>query len=195
MGSGLLRIVIIVAILAGFSASALAQYESADKARIGIGLALARPSDPALANIKGTWMGVNIDIHVTYDENQRPNGILTLGWFGNAAGASNATLFPMKATYIKRFGQSEFGGWYVGGGPDLYFARYKTFDFDPIQRDFVSADDSGIKLGLGLVFGLEFGGAWYAEARYDKIGAIDRANGNTVGLSGFTITLGTRVGL
>ena len=60
MSSGLLRIVIIVAILASLSACALAQYQSSNKARLGIGLAFERPSDPALANIKGMWMGVNV---------------------------------------------------------------------------------------------------------------------------------------
>jgi hypothetical protein len=195
MSSGLLRIVIIVAILAGLSASALGQYEAANKARFGAGVAFTRPSDSALSNIKGTWMGVNIDVHLAYDENERPKELLSIGWFGNESGLSNATLFPIKATYIKRFGQSDFGGWYVGGGPDLYYANCKIFDFDPIQRANVLSNDKGFRLGLGVVCGLEFGGAWYAEARYDKVGALDRANGGTIDLSGLTITLGTRVGL
>ena len=104
-------------------------------------------------------------------------------------------MFPLKATYLKRFKESESGSWYVGGGPDLYFANYKTFDFDPIQRTNVSANDSGIKPGMGVVLGVEFGGAWYAEARYDEVAALKRANGSNLDLSGFTVTIGTRVGL
>ena len=195
MSSGLLRIVIIFAILVSLSASALAQYESYDKARLGVGLAFERPIDPALSKIKSLWMGVNVDINVMFDRDQRPNGILTFGWFGNQGEVSSATLFPVKATYLKRFGQSESGGgWYVGGGPLICFARYKSIDFDPILRDFVSSDDSGIKPGLGVVLGMEFG-SWYAEARFDKVADLERTNGNSVDLSGITLTIGTRLGL
>lgn len=195
MGSGLLRIVAMAALAASLSTGVWAQYEESDKSRIGLGVAFVRPSDPSLSSVKGTWLGLDLDIHLTYDELGRPDNVLSFAWFGNESGSTKASLFPLKLTFIKRFGDDEHGGLYVGAGPDLYYARYEAYDWDPILRDYVSASDSATKLGFGLVCGLEFRGAWYVEARYDKLGELERSNGGKIELSGWTLTLGTRLAL
>lgn len=185
----------VLTILVSLSTAAFGQYQVADKSRLGVAAALFMPSDGTLSDIKGTWMGAGVDFHVHYDAMARPDVMMSLGWFGNESGSTKASLVPIRATYIKRFSQSESGGWYVGGGPAICFAKYEGTDYNPVSRNFEFGSDSSVVVGLGVVAGLEFGGAWFAQISYDKFGKLERFNGSKIDASGLALTFGTRLAM
>jgi hypothetical protein len=182
-----------VVILLSTTQAAFAQYEMYDKSRVGVALAVMRPSGSQLKNINGYWLGATLDVHLKYDSFQRPTMIASMGWFGNETSTARASFVPLRFTYIKRFSQSESGGWYLGGGLDVYYVTYHGLDYDPFTRNMVSVSQSGTPLGINLLGGLEFGGAWYGEVRMDMVKSLSLPTTGSVDFSGMTFLFGSRL--
>lgn len=195
MNLAVFRVAVLVALAAFISAPAFAQYEATDKSTFGVGVSFMRPSGDELRDIKDLWMGVSLDYHFRFDEFDRPSTVVSVGWFGNDREFTKANLIPVRGTYIKRFRGGAESTWYVGGGLGVYFTNYKSYGFDPRILRNTWMTDSGMKLGMNLIGGLEFGGGWYAEAKYDKVGKLSRELGPSIDFSGLTLSFGSRLAL
>lgn len=171
----------------------LAQFETIDKSRIGIGISLLRPTSSKLRNVNDVWFGPMVDVHILNDSYGRPTAIASIGWFGEEDGSSRASLVPLKFTYIKRYNKEGGGGWYAGGGLDIFLAKYQGYEYDPFTRSPRWVDESGTPLGVNLLAGVEFGGAWYGELRYDAVTSLDLPVGGSVDFSCLSINVGSRL--
>jgi hypothetical protein len=182
-----------IAISVFASQACLAQFESTDKSRIGIGVGIARPTGSKLRSIKSLWFGPTVDVHVLRDSFDRPTAIASIGWFGQDSGAERASYVPVKFTYIKRFNKADEGGWYMGGGLAVYWAKFEGFDYDPFTRSQKYVSKSGMPVGINILGGLEFGGAWYGELSYDAVTSLSLPTGSSVDFSGLSINFGSRL--
>lgn len=189
-----LRAIVVVMLVVAVGSAAFAQYESSNKSRLGVRMMCYRPSQSTLRDLNGCWLVPSVDIHLTFDKYDRPNSMLSVGWFGQDGKQDgwdiNAKMVPITATYIKRFGNENGSKWYAGGGVGVYVMSYRE-----ATSYYTSIKDSGKQLGLSFVGGLEFaGGAWFAEMRYDKIGKLNRKDFNdSIDFSGWSVSLGSRL--
>lgn len=175
------------------SQTCFAQFQSIDKSRLGVGLSLVRPTGSQLKSLNSTWIGPVLDLHITSDSQGRPITMVSIGWFGERNDLAKASLVPVKLTYIKRFNNETRDGFYVGGSLDAYFATYQGYEYDPFTRAPKFVDEKGMPLGVSLLGGIEFGGAWYGEMRYDMVGGLSLPTGNSVSFSGLSLNFGTRL--
>lgn len=191
--SKLYRLAAVIILLLSAQA-AFAQYEMYDKSRVGVALSVMHPTGSQLKNINGYWLGPTLDVHLKYDSLQRPTLIASMGWFGNEGATAKASFVPLRLTYIKRLSQSERGGWYVGGGLDVYYVTYDGLEYDPFTRNTIPVNQSGTPMGINLLGGLEFGGgAWYAEAKMDMVKSLSLSTAGSVDFSGMTLLFGSRL--
>ncbi len=161
--------------------AAAAQYRTDNRSPIGIRLAIFRPSDSTLRGIGSTWLGPMLDWNARFDRFDRPEVVVSVGWFGEDSNGEDASYFPLTASYIKRTGEAGTDNWYFGGGLGIYFVKYSR-DFPFPQIDENTAD-----LGFHVLGGREFG-AWFGELRYDF-----GASAAGVDFDGFTLSVGTRL--
>jgi hypothetical protein len=182
-----------VVVLLCASQAAFAQYESDNRSRLGIGVALIRPTGSHLKNLSNTWLGPTVDFYILYDSLSRPTLTASLGWFGQEKDMTTANLVPLRLTYIKRFGGETGSRWYAGGGVDVYIASYKGYEYNQFTRTTEYVDESGMPIGVSLLAGIEFGGAWYGEARYDALSGLSLPTGGSVNFSGLSLGFGSRM--
>ena len=179
-----LKIILAAALVFAVASAAMAQYESSQKSRIGIGMALFKPTSSVLKGIRSTWSGPTIDINLTYDEFDRPKAFATIGFFSQDSNMYRASLTPVTATYIKRFGTDPASCWYVGGGLGAYLVKF--------QRTWPSTSGSATKYGFHLVAGRELGGFYYVNFRYDMVDKLGVPGFGEVDFSGWSVGFGTR---
>lgn len=189
VGQGL----VVAAMFCAACGMAAAQYESSDKSVIGIGYSFIKPSGAQLKRIRSTWTGPMLDINFMHDELDRPVGFVSIGWFGESGPTGRISFVPVKVSYIKRLSGGSRGGWYVGGGLDAYFAIYRGVEYSPYTRDYEYVDQKGVPVGVSLIAGIEFGGAWYGEMRYDIMNSLSLDTGSSVNFSGLSFVVGSRL--
>jgi len=176
-------------------ACVFAQYETNTRMPLGIGVSAMVPFGTELQDLKSVWTGATLYWNATFDELDRPNLMVSVAWLSESSGPTSARVIPIKATYIKRFGEEE-ACWYVGAGVDLYYAKYAApsyyFDVEQFNTTAVMTTDSGLVPGVNLVVGREFGGGWFAEIRDDFVSKLSHGTGGHVDFSGWSLSLGSR---
>ncbi|MGB9620574.1 MAG: hypothetical protein ACPL7K_09200 [Armatimonadota bacterium] len=176
----------------GFASSATAQFETSDTSPMGIGIAFYRPSDGKLRELNKTWIGPTLQFHVKRDQQGRPTAYVSIGWHSATKDWARANAFTVGSTLIKRYGGEETC-WYVGGGLDVWFTHFEDYEFDPAVSYYRRVSDNDALFGYGIVFGREFGGGWYFEAKRDRLATMRRDVGPGVNFSGWTISFGSRL--
>jgi len=182
----------IAAVVLALASGAFAQFESTDTSPMGVGITMFRPSSARLKSLGGNWLGATLQFHVKRDELERPNALVSIGWFSADKTATRASIVPFGFTMIKRFGAQE-SCWYVGGGLDMFFVHFQDVEFDPATFSYRSVSDNGTKFGYNLAFGREFGSGWYFEAKRNSIAKLSHKTGGSIDFSGWSITVGSRL--
>ncbi len=182
----------VVAVVLALAPGAFAQFEATSSSPLGIGVSLYRPSGTELKDLDRTWLGVTLQYHVMRDEFEKPKAMVSIGWFAADKGTTRANNVPFAYTVIRRFGGEE-NSWYVGGGIDLFFVHYERVEYDPSVFGYRTVSSNGSKFGYNLVFGREFGGGWYIEAKRDSVAKLAHKTGGSIDFSGWSITFGSRL--
>ncbi len=178
-------IVISAAVLVIVIASAAtAQYQSSDRSRVGLKLALFRPSGGILSGINSTWLGPGMNYNVSFNEYDRPNMLVTASWFGESGSSVRASIIPITVSYFRRFQENRDGCWYVSGGPGLYFTKFEFLS------GFSWVETADTKLGFHISAGREIS-VYYADLRFDFVDKLSVTGGGDVSFSGWTFSLGT----
>ena len=166
----------------GLASAASAQYTDERRSPIGLGLSVFVPTDSTLSDISSTWLGPVLQWNARFDRFDRPDLIVSVGWFAEDNQFEKASFFPISATYLKRIGEEAENTWYYGGGLGINFVEYeRRFPFPQI-------DESSTEIGIHVVGGREFQGGWFGELRYDFGGSAGGADFN-----GFMLSVGTRL--
>ena len=195
MKLSILAAIAAVVIALSFASSASAQFEAADKSPLGVALSVFRPSGTELKDLGSNWLGASLFWQMGFDDFDRPNSTISVGWFGSDNATSKANLVPLRASYIRRFG-GEDSCWYVGAGLGLDFVHFERAEllFDPTNGySYGTASDNGTKLGGSLSFGREFGGGWFFELRKDMVGSLRHQTGGSIDFNGWSINVGSRL--
>lgn len=178
-------------VVAVFCASAAhAQFRTSDRSPVGVSLAMMRPSGSDFKEMGSVWLGPTLHVNVGFDQFDRANKIISFTWFGQEESTKRSNFFPLVATYIKRFGGDSENPWYFGGGLGAYFVSYKEIP----AGGFGWKRDSEIKFGVHYVVGKEYGG-WFFEFRHDLVPSMEISSGRSVGLSGWSLVIGSRMAL
>ncbi len=192
MKARMLALAAVAALTVALSTSAQAQFEVSDKSRFGISLAFLRPSGSEFRDMGGTWLGPTLQVNVGFDKMDRPSTFIGFTWYGKEEGSRRANFFPLTGTFIRRFGADRENPWYAGGGAGIYFVNYKSVELG--NFGYTTLSDDKIEPGVHYVIGKEYGG-FYVEFRQDLVSPLERSNGSTVRLSGWALSVGTRLAL
>jgi len=192
-----LRIICIAVLVGALAAGASwAQFETSEKARVGIRLSGLMPSDNKISDMGSTWISPALDFNILHDKYDRPSLILSLAWYTNEKGSSKAECIPITLEYVKRFQMKSGPMYYFGGGVGMYRQKYDTWGFGrtaPFRYGYWEA--SGSEPGVSVMGGMEWSGGWFAEINYQKVGNITNGSVGGVGFDGVTLSFGSRMAL
>lgn len=190
MKSRVSAVVICFALVVFCASAAYAQFRTSDRSPVGVSLAMMRPSGSDFKEMGDVWLGPTLHVNLSFDQFDRANAMLSFTWFGQDEWNKRSNFFPLVATYIKRFGTDTENPWYFGGGLGVYFVSYKEI---PVGR-FSFERDTDTKFGVHYVVGKEYGG-WFLEFRHDLVPSMEISSGRDVGLSGWSLVIGSRMAL
>lgn len=174
------QLVLAILILAGLASAAYAQYEDDGPSKFGFRIIGFMPSDGNLESLKSLWIGPALDWHISFDEDSKPDQILTLGLVGSGDGPIKATEEFVSYTRINRTPISDSRVHYAGYGGGINRVGIRTSGID----------DKSFKLSAHVLYGQEFNDIYYAELRFDITPKWRDASWGGVFLS-----VGTRVSL
>ncbi len=183
-------VICVVAIAVLCSSAAYAQFRTSDRSPLGVSLAVMRPTGSDFKELGSFWLGPTLHFNFGFDQSERANATLSFTWFGQDEWNKKSNYFPLVVTYIKRFGNDQDNPWYFGGGLGVYFVSYKEFSASTYRW----TRDTDTKIGIHYVVGKERGG-WFFELRQDLVPSMDISTGRSVGLSGVSLVVGSKMAL
>ncbi|MGQ9454643.1 MAG: hypothetical protein ACUVRS_06580 [Armatimonadota bacterium] len=181
-----------IALVLVISTCACAQYRSPESSPLGFAISWYRPGDSDLRKIRSGWLGATLQYHFRRDQIGRPTGIAAIEWFSADVAGTSGSMLPLRATFIKRFDESE-KCWFVSGGAGIYILRHRSWEYDPKTHTSHWTSDGSTKLGYTISVGRELGNGLYLELGYHGIAKLTREIAGKTNFSGWTLTFGTRL--
>ncbi len=180
-----LVLVAVVMLFAALVSPAYAQYETSDKSRIGLGLSSFFPVGGELQSLTSYWLSPRMDLHLTFDKQDRPQTMLSISWLSENNSSADARMVPIEASYIKHFSNDRDKSPYAGAGLVGAVVLYNGY------VPFLGQEEaSATEFGTTWFAGYEYN-SWFAELRYDMISPLPFPGGGSVNFSGMCFTLGT----
>jgi len=182
MRSKLAAITLSLALVAILASSAFAQYESSYRSKFGIGASVYNPSSYTLTRISSNCIGPTISYNVSFDKQDRPVNIISLGWFSMDGNRARASFLPLAATHIKYFTNKD-NSWFVGGGVSISRTHYE-------EPDYSYTNTTKMEPGFTVMAGRQIG-LYYISLRYDKVGVMKIPYTPDADFSGLSLSVGT----
>ncbi|MEN6520023.1 MAG: hypothetical protein ABFD46_02585 [Armatimonadota bacterium] len=175
-----IRLFLAVLLIAGLASAAIAQYEDDKPSKIGIGLINFLPMDSDLKDLRSMWMGPVIDWHLSFDEEGRPDRLVSLGFIDSGEKYIKASEEFATYTKINRTPISENRSRYIGYGGGIHRLKLRTYGYD----------DGTFKPSVHALYGQEFNDIYFAEIRVDLLPKWKDAD-----WGGISLNIGTRISL
>lgn len=175
-----IRLFIAILLITGLASAAIAQYEDSGPSKFGIRIINFLPIDSNLKDLKSLWMGPALDWHLSFDEDGRPERLMTLGLIDSGDGYLKASEEFLTYTKIDRTPVSDNKSRYTGYGGGIHRLGLRTYSFD----------GNALRPSVHALYGQEFNDTYFAEIRVDLIPKWKDAN-----WGGIYLNIGSRISM